>query len=205
MTSQRHIAPAPATSVDDDLVLSAARASVLDVGLRRTTLAEVARRAGVSRMTVYRQYGDLGSLVSALLTAELLALIDAAAEEVARRPTARERLVEAGVLVVERLAVHPLWCRVLDLDPELLMPLVVDRFGATQRAAVALVALQVVEGQQDGSVRADVDPSLAATCLLLAAQSFVFSARILAAEAKSEASGGELRRLLDAYLRPEPA
>ena len=89
-----------------------------------------------------------------------------------------------------------------DLDPELLMPLVVDRFGATQRVAVELVTGQVVEGQQDGSVRDDVDPGLAATCLLLAAQSFVFSARILVAEAKSEASVGELRRLLDSYLRP---
>jgi AcrR family transcriptional regulator len=188
--------------VDDDLVLAAARASVLDVGLRRTTLAEVARRAGVSRMTVYRQYGDLGTLVSSLLTAELLGLIDGAREEVEGLPTGRERLVEAGVLIVERLAVHPLWCRVLDLDPELLMPLVVDRFGATQRVAVELVTGQVVEGQQDGSVRADVDPGLAATCLLLAAQSFVFSARILVAEAKSEASVGELRRLLDSYLKP---
>jgi AcrR family transcriptional regulator len=196
MTSQRHIA------VDDDMVLAAARAAVLDVGLRRTTLAEVARRAGVSRMTVYRQYGDLGSLVSALLTAELLGLFLAARDEVQDRPTARERLVEAGVLIVGRLAVHPLWCRVLDLDPELLLPLVVDRFGASQRAAVELVAGQVAEGQRDGSVRTDVDPGLAATCLLLTAQSFVFSARILAAEAKAEASGGELRRLLDAYLRP---
>jgi AcrR family transcriptional regulator len=202
MSSQRHTGSPPAPAGDDDLVLAAARAAVLDVGLRRTTLAEVARRAGVSRMTVYRQYGDLNALVSALLTAELLALIDAAAEQVAGLPTSRERLVEAGVLVVDRLAVHPLWCRVLDLDPELLLPLVVDRFGATQRAAVALVAVQVAEGQQDGSVRTDVDPSLAATCLLLTAQSFVFSARILAAEAKAEASGGELRRLLDSYLRP---
>jgi AcrR family transcriptional regulator len=202
MTSQRHIASAGALAVDDDLVLAAARASVLDVGLRRTTLAEVARRAGVSRMTVYRQYGDLGSLVSALLTAELLALIDAAQAEVSGLPTARERLVEAGVLVVERLAVHPLWCRVLDLDPELLMPLVVDRFGATQRVAVDLVAALVADGQRDGSVRADVEPRLAATCLLLAAQSFVFSARILVAEAKADASGSELRHLLASYLRP---
>ena len=205
MPSQRHTdAGAPRTGVDDDLVLAAARASVLDVGLRRTTLAEVASRAGVSRMTVYRQYGDLSTLVSSLLTAELLGLIDAARQEVEKLPTGRERLVEAGVLIVERLAVHPLWCRVLDLDPELLMPLVVDRFGATQRVAVELVSGQVVEGQQDGSVRADVDPGLAATCLLLAAQSFVFSARILVAEAKSEASVGELRRLLDSYLRPAP-
>jgi AcrR family transcriptional regulator len=201
MPSQRHTTGTP---VDDDLVLAAARAAVLDVGLRRTTLAEVARRAGVSRMTVYRQYGDLGALVSALLTAELLGLIDVAREQVATLPSARERLVGAAVLVVERLAGHPLWCRVLDLDPELLLPLVVDRFGATQRAAVDFVAEQVSAGQQDGSVRTGVDPRLAATCLLLAAQSFVFSARILVAEAKSESSVPELRRLLDSYLLPDP-
>lgn len=186
---------------DVDVVLAAAKACVLDVGLRRTTLADVARRAGVSRMTVYRQYGDLGSLVSALLTAELVGLLEEAGEQVSRVSTARERLVEAGVLVVERLAVHPLWRRVLELDPELLLPLIVDRFGASQRAAITLVAEQVAEGQADGSVRAG-DPNLLATCLLLTAQSFVFSARVLAAEHKAEASGGELRRLLDSYLRP---
>lgn len=182
-------------------MLAAARACVLDVGLRRTTLADVARRAGVSRMTVYRQYGDLAALVSALLTAELLALIDVARAQVAALPTARGRLVEAGVLVVERLTVHPLWCRVLDLDPELLLPLVVDRFGSTQRAALRLVAEQVSEGRRDGSVR-DVDPQLAATCLLLTAQSFVFSARVVAPEHKPDSTAAELRRLLDGYLRP---
>lgn len=196
MQSQRHVAPAT------DPILDAARACFLDVGLRRTTLADVARRAGVSRMTVYRQYVDLASIVSALLTAELLGLIDAAREQAATLPTARERLVEAGVLVVEQLAQHPLWRKVLDLDPELLLPLVVDRFGSTQRAAVELVAAQVEQGQRDGSVRAG-DPQLLATCLLLTAQSFVFSARIIAAQHKSELTGAELRRLLDGYLLPE--
>ncbi|MBC7374755.1 MAG: TetR/AcrR family transcriptional regulator [Frankiales bacterium] len=193
MLSQRH--------TPEDPLLTATRACVLDVGLKRTTLADVARRAGVSRMTVYRQYGDLSAIVSALLTTELVGLLEGAAEQVADRPTARERLVGAGVLVVERLAVHPLWCRVLDLDPELLLPLVVDRFGASQRAAVELVAEQVVQGQGDGSVRGG-DPQLLATCALLTAQSFVFSARVLAAEHKSDHSGAELGRLLDGYLRP---
>ena len=49
-------------------ILDAVQESVLDVGLRRTTLAEVARRAGVSRMTVYRLHEDLDTLVAALLT-----------------------------------------------------------------------------------------------------------------------------------------
>jgi AcrR family transcriptional regulator len=200
MESQRHTGSAAS---DGNRILDAARACVLDIGLRRTTLADVARRAGVSRMTVYRQYGDLSAIVSALLTSELLGLIEAAREQAASRPTARDRLVEAGVLVVERLAHHPLWCKVLDLDPELLLPLVVDRFGSTQRAAGELVRAQVEEGQQDGSIRPG-DPSLLATCLLLTAQSFVFSARVVAAEHKSEQTGQELRRLLDGYLQSRP-
>ena len=197
MTSQRHTVPVPRAAAPDP-VLAAAKECVLDVGLRRTTLADVARRAGVSRMTVYRRYGDLDALVSELLTTELLGLVDEARGEVADLPTARERLVEAGVRVIERLAAHPLWCRVLDLDPELLLPLVVDRFGSTQRAVVDHVAAQVAEGQRDGSVR-PVDDRLAATCLLLTAQSFVFSARVVSG---LEGTSGELRRLLDSYLRP---
>jgi AcrR family transcriptional regulator len=199
MPSQRHTTVSEPG--DRDLVLAAAKACVLSVGFRRTTLADVARRAGVSRMTVYRQWGDLSAIVSELLTAELVALLETARDDVQHLPTARERLVEAGVLIVERLAHHPLWCKVLDLDPELLLPLVVDRFGASQRAAIGLVAALVEEGIADGSIR-PADPMLTATCLLLTAQSFVFSARIIAAEQKSDATGAELRRLLDGYLRP---
>lgn len=197
MPSQRHTVPPPRPAPPDP-VLAAAKECVLDVGLRRTTLADVARRAGVSRMTVYRRYGDLGALVSELLTAELLGLVESARADVEHLPTARERLVEAGVLTVDRLAGHPLWRRVLELDPELLLPLVVDRFGSSQRAVIDAVAAQVEEGRRDGSVR-EVDPRLAATCLLLTAQSFVFSARVVA---QLEGTSGELRRLLDGYLRP---
>jgi AcrR family transcriptional regulator len=179
MSSQRHI-------------LDAAQEYVLDVGLRRTTLADVARRAGVSRMTVYRAYGDLNTLVAALLTRELLAVVEEARGAVTG--TARERLVETGVRVVERMDHHPLYRRILDLDPELLLPLIVDRFGSTQRAVLELIAQDLEDGQRDGSVRA-LDTRLAATCLLLTAQSFVFSARMVPEEAYDE-----LRRMLDGYL-----
>lgn len=176
----------------------------MDVGLKRTTLADVARRAGVSRMTVYRQWGDLEAIVSALLTSELVALVQGCGAAVQSLPTARERLVEAGVRTVEQLVHHPLYRRVLDLDPELLLPLVVDRFGSTQRAVIALVAEQVAQGQRDGSVR-EGDPGLLATCLLLTAQSFVFSARVVESDHKADAVGAELRLLLDGYLRPGTA
>ena len=177
-----------------DVILDAAMASVLDVGLRRTTLADVARRAGVSRMTVYRQYPDLNSIVGALLTRELTALLAEVESELAPLPTARERLVTAAVKTVQQMDDHPLYRRVLDLDPELLLPLIVDRFGSTQRAAMDLIAEQVREGHQDGSIRA-VDPDRAATAILLTAQSFVFSARLV-----DDAALDELGHMWEAYL-----
>lgn len=176
-------------------LLDAARECVLDVGLRRTTLADVARRAGVSRMTVYRQYSDLPTLVSALLTRELLEVMDEVDAEVRPLATARERLVAAALLVVDRVDRNDVYRRVLDLDPEMLLPLVVDRFGSTQRAALELIAAQIRDGQQDGSVHAG-DADRMATAVLLTCQSFVFSARLV-----DDTTLAELRPLLDGYLR----
>ena len=182
MSSQRH------------RLLDAALACVLDVGLRRTTLADVARRAGVSRMTVYRHFEDLDTLVSALLTRELVQVITEVEHEVAVLPTARERLVEASVQTVVRTTAHPLYQRILDLDPELLLPLIVDRFGSTQRVAMGFVSAQLVNGQVDGSIRSlEVGP--VAIVLQLTAQSFVFSARLV-----DDAALAELRTLLERYL-----
>lgn len=193
MPSQR-----PTAATGEEALLDAAYDCVMDVGLRRTTLADVARRAGVSRMTIYRQHADLQTLVGSLLTRELLALVEDVRRGTSALPTARERLVETAVTVVARLVHHPLYRRVLDLDPELLLPLIVDRFGSTQRATLALVAAQVEAGRQDGSVRA-VDPQSASVVLQLTAQSFVFSARVVDGEEVELTD--ELRRLLDGYLR----
>lgn len=174
-------------------LLDATQASVLDVGLRRTTLADVARRAGVSRMTVYRQFDDLEALVAALLTREVSALLAEVEEEVAPLATSRERVVEACVRTAERLREHALYRRLLDVDPEMLLPFVFDRFGSSQRIARELV-VQTLTGADD-SVR-PLDAETAATAVLLVCQSFVFSARVIGQDELKE-----LRHVLDGYLR----
>ena len=124
--------------ISRDELLDALRSCVLRVGVRRTTFAEVARLAGVSRMTLYRNFGDVRTGVAELMTREFSALLATAQHDVAHQPTGRARLVEGAAQVVERLVDHELFRRVVDVDAELLLPYIFDRLGGTQRAALAL-------------------------------------------------------------------
>jgi AcrR family transcriptional regulator len=170
--------------------------------LRRATVADVAKRSGLSRMTLYRQYGDSAAVFRALLTRELTQ-VEAATAEAEALPSVRERLVEATVGSVRRIIAHPLMHRILEVDPELLLPLVVERVGSSQRVAQSHLRDLLVAGMAEGSIRT-VDPDVATHVLTLAVQSFVFSARVTEAESDPEAVFRELRHLLDAYLQPPP-
>src|SRR3954462_14941956 len=101
-----------------DRLLDAARASVLAVGVRRTTFSDVARRAGVSRMTLYRRHPDVASIIGMLMTREFGAIIARADAEAADRPTARERLIEGCVHSAELLVGDELFQRILEVEPE---------------------------------------------------------------------------------------
>jgi AcrR family transcriptional regulator len=185
--------------------MRAAAEEVAAVGLRRTSLTDVARRAGVSRMTVYREYGDAPTLWRSLLTEEIGAVVTAADQgALASARNGRERLVAAFIEAVTRLAEHPLVTRVLELDPELILPFVVDRLGSGQQLAAASIRQMLSAGVADGSI-AGCDVDAAAHLLLLVAQSFVFSARVEPAGAKAPDVIAELRRMLEGYLTPMTA
>jgi AcrR family transcriptional regulator len=78
-------------SVDvGDRILTAAASCVRDFGVQRVTLAEIARRAGVSRPTVYRRWPDTATILAALLTDR----ITGAWREVPMRGTGRDALVQ---------------------------------------------------------------------------------------------------------------
>jgi AcrR family transcriptional regulator len=204
MTSNRHTS---VTGRDDTAeraippeVLDATRAAVLAVGVRRTTLTDVARRAGVSRMTLYRLVPDVTTLILAVMTREFAAVFSDAEQQVRRRRTGRARAVAAMVEVVRRLPEAQLFQRVVDVDPEVLLPYLTDRLGATQRLAIGHVRRMLSVGITDGSIRrADLD-TLAMTAVL-AATPFVVSARLLD-DASRTAALDELTRMLDSWLAP---
>jgi AcrR family transcriptional regulator len=173
MTSLRHTTRAAADPRLDGY-LDAARACILDVGWRRTTLTEVAKRAGVSRMTIYRAWPDMGSLLGDLMTREWVG-IAAATRVAAADTTTPEGIAEAALATVRALRDNELFVRIVELDPDLMLPYLLHRRGRSQEALVEILAAEIASGQVDGAIRAG-DPELMARSLTLAAHGFVFSA-----------------------------
>ena len=185
-------------------LLEAARGCAASVGVRRTTVADVARRAGASRMTVYRLFPDARTLWSTLMTREFADVVRDAEAQAQFLPSALERLVETTVTAVQRVSDDPLVRRVLEVDADLLVPYIVERLGQSQRHAAATFRRLLAEGRADGSIRA-LDEGTVAYVLQLVVGSFVLAARVTERESDPPAVLDELRRLLTAYLQAGPA
>ncbi len=200
MTSLRHN-PGPERE-PRDAYLDAARECILDVGWRRTTLTEVARRAGVSRMTIYRTWSDMQQLLGDLMTREWGAVVS---ETVAARGSEADpvtQLVDEIVGTVRALRDNELFVRIVELDPELLLPYLLSRRGRSQDAILALTEQQIRTAQKTGDVRAG-NPTAIARATLLAAHGFVLSAHTMVDDGVTEAElDDELRLVLTRALTP---
>lgn len=206
MTSLRHNVETDAADTQPQPVdaqsvyLDAARACILDVGWRRTTLTEVARRAGVSRMTIYRAWPDMPAVLGDLMTREWgQVVVRAVAEADARlgaQASAADRLVAEVVATTRALRDNELFVRIVELDAELLLPYLLTRRGRSQQAIADLTAGRVREGQADGSIR-DGQPVAMSRALLLAGHGFVLSAHTMVDDDVDEADlDAELEHLV---------
>ncbi|MET8700865.1 TetR family transcriptional regulator [Kitasatospora sp. NPDC004723] len=182
----------------DDAILDAAADLIVQFGVGRTQLAEIARRAGVSRPTVYRRWPDVRAVIGALLTREIAATRDA----VRLTGTDRAAFVDGVVEVAVRLRDHPVLGALLrSADSDTLFEYVVDRLGASQRGLLEALRAGIAQGQRHGSIRAGEPVELAAMVLLIA-QSTVQSHRMVAPLLSEAAWRRELARALDGYLAP---
>lgn len=186
----------------DDALLDAARDCLLAVGWRRTTLTDVARRAGVSRMTIYRRWPDMQTLLADLMTREW-AWVAQGVTGSSDAPVV-ERIAAGVAGTVTALRDNELFHKIVQVDPELLLPYLLDRRGRTQDAILGMLAAAITEGQDDGSVRGG-DPALLARALLLAAHGFAISAQTMApgpGQVTVADLDRELRTLVESYLAP---
>ena len=180
-----------------DRILDAAASCVLAYGVDRVTLAEIARRAGVSRPTIYRRWPDTRALLAALLTARIVGVL----RDLPTRGDGREALVERIVGVAERLRHDEVVMSVFHSAPELAMVYIAERLGTSQQILIDAVAGEIRVAQHEGSVREGEPRQLAAMCLLIT-QSTIQSAQIVEPILDADALAVELAHSLNGYLKP---
>lgn len=199
MKSERHTQRS-AQAIEDDRFLDAAKAAILAVGWRRTTLTDVARRAGVSRMTLYRRWDAMDALLGDLMTREWTEMV-AHVRSDAADPV--DRVADSVVGMVHALRQDDLFARILDVDPELLLPYLLERRGRSQDLVLDVLATAIKQGQATGQIRLG-KPVVLARSLLLATQGFALSAPTMAQPGvvSTAALDDELHLMVRRFLLP---
>ena len=106
-----------------DTILRAAVEAAAVHGLTRLSVADVAKRAGLSRPTLYKHFPSKDVLVAAAVQREASAMADAVRTVVDGIADPRTAL-DSGILLALRLVrEHPLLDRVVRTEPEVLVPL----------------------------------------------------------------------------------
>lgn len=121
-------APSERSSVVERLLTAALEAATLH-GLARLSMADVAKRAGLSRQTLYRHFPSRDALIAAVVAAETAKLADEVLA-VSGPVEDPERSLAAGLAAALRVVRdHPLLDRLLTTEPEALLPLLTTDGG----------------------------------------------------------------------------
>lgn len=105
-----------------DRALDGALAAFLDFGIRRTSVSEIARRSGTSAATLYRWYGSKDGIVAAVALRETRRFLAELETQVDPGAPPEDQLAEVTVVVARRLRDQPLLRRLIETEPEDILP-----------------------------------------------------------------------------------
>ncbi len=183
-------------------ILDAALAQFVEFGLRRTSVDDVAKQAGVSRVTVYRRFQTRDQLVSATLHREYQRFLDVLDAVVRVLPTMEDRVVEGFLVTLRHVQSHPLIGGLLRTEPELVLPALTVNGGPAQAAMRDYLARSFVHFQRQSEAGVEsADPAPAAEIMVRIVVSFLLNPTSCVELSDDEAARAFARRFLAPMLR----
>ncbi|SFQ10392.1 DNA-binding transcriptional regulator, AcrR family [Amycolatopsis arida] len=196
---QRALSGDPPDDANTDRILGAALEQAEDFGLRRFTVDDVARRVGLSRVTIYRYFPKKDQLLNALIMRELRRFLTKADAVLAAQPNPEAKLIEGLNFCVDYLRGHRLLNRLLRTEPELILPHLTVKAGGLLAAARSWVAGHIRAEVKAGRITLpDEDIDGAAELIARNVLSLVLTPETVLPLDSPE----ERRRLADLYFAP---
>ncbi|GAB4008660.1 TetR/AcrR family transcriptional regulator [Nocardioides ultimimeridianus] len=178
-------------------VLDAAYAVICRVGAQRMTMEEVAREAGISRITVYRRFAGKDALVEQVVAREFRRYFDRFRADIAPGRTAGDRVVLGFVSSLRTMRDNPVVGGLMTGERGLLLTSLLAE-GGTLDAVRGFVAGQLRSEQRAGHISPEIDPELVAEIMVRLTTSFLVTPSTLI-DVDDEAA---LRRVAEQALVP---
>ncbi|MET0701072.1 MAG: TetR/AcrR family transcriptional regulator [Mycobacterium sp.] len=123
-----------------DKILSAAAEEFITAGIKQTTIADVARLAGLPEEVVQQRWSAVEELVTAIVVRDLDSRRRQFTTAVQSRPTLDDKIVEGFTSVVWFLDSHPLVGGAVRSDAEMILPLAEVSISPVVGLGVAIIS-----------------------------------------------------------------
>lgn len=164
------------SSARDDIrarIVDAARDQFGEAGIRLSTMEDVARRASVARITVYRRFPTKDALVEEVTLNEFRKYFGQFLIDIHDATTVADRVVVGFVTSVREMRRNPLLGGLLTAEPDAVTTSMVGGGGHMVSVVQQFVAGQLRREQDAGNVSPAVDIDLAAEVMVRLAASFL--------------------------------
>ena len=133
---------------DDDPILDAAFELFGEVGIARTTIGDVAKRARINRVTVYRRIGPKDELIRALMTRESSRLLASVSTAASQQSTRADRTAHGFATTIDSVRTNPVLLEMFASES----PVVLEQLtiNASALLAPAIAAATVIAGGEAG-------------------------------------------------------
>lgn len=154
-------------------ILDAATEQFQRWGIQRSTMEDVARQAGVSRITVYRRFATKEELVEQVILREFRRYFDKFLVDIAAAATAADRVVLGFSSSLRAIRGNPLIGAMITAEPNQFIGSLIGDGGRAVAMVREFVAQQLRQEQRAGTISPDLHIDLVAEVMVRICASFL--------------------------------
>lgn len=169
-TSENSKKPSPPAAIR---AMDAAVVCFSEMGIHKTNMEDVAKRAGMARSTLYRYFKDRDELILAVVEREAEKLAQEVVQRISRYSNIRAYIVEGILYAYDATYENPLLARLFEEESTSIANRLLLATNKLQFIAVEALKQLIQPAQESGMLRKDVSLELMMDWLLRILLSFI--------------------------------